>query len=87
MGPDREIATLVDITPIKIDFKIPAEYIRFLSLGQKIDVIIDGFGEKKFMGIIAGVDSKVDPLAHSISIRALMANKDNLFKPGLICSY
>lgn len=83
IGPDREIATLVDINPIKVDFKIPAEYIRFISLGQKINVIVDGFGERKFLGLLAGIDSKVDPLAHSINIRALMANKENLFKPGM----
>ena len=83
IGPDKEIATLVDITPIKVDFRIPAEFLRFISIGQRIDIKVDGF-DKDYVGIIAGIDSKVDTIAHSINVRALMPNKNNTFKPGLL---
>lgn len=83
VGPDKEIATLVDITPIKVDFKLPAEYLPYISVGQRVEIKVDGFGDKKFTGLIAGIDSKVDPAAHSINVRALMPNKNNIFKPGL----
>ena len=80
---NKEILTLVDVTPIKVDFRIPAEYLPFVSTGQKVSVLVDGFGKTPFPGLIEAIDSKVDPVTHSIGARAVVPNKKNLLKPGL----
>lgn len=80
---NKEILTLVDVTPIKVDFRVPAEYLPYLSVGQKVSVVVDGFGTTAFPGLIEGIDSKVDTVTHSINARAIVPNKKHLLKPGL----
>ena len=83
LDSNKEILTLVDITPIKVDFRVPAEYLPYLSVAQKVSVVVDGFGTTAFPGLIEGIDSKVDPVTHSINARAVVPNKKHLLKPGL----
>lgn len=83
INEQTDILTIVDIDPIKVDFKIPGNYLRYISVGQKIKVDVDGFDDKKNVGIIEAIDSTVDDTGHSIGVRALMSNKKGLYKPGL----
>lgn len=83
VDPNKELVTLVDISPMKVDFKVPAKYLRYISIGQRVSVTVDGFVEKKFPGLIEGIDAKVDVSSHSIEARALIPNKGRVLKPGL----
>tara|TARA_A100000171_G_C2132071_1_gene147424 strand:- start:1144 stop:2490 length:1347 start_codon:yes stop_codon:yes gene_type:complete len=80
---NKELITLVDINPMKVDFKVPAKFLRYISTGQRVKVAVDGFREKKFPGLIEGIDATVDTTAHSIEARALIPNKNRILKPGL----
>ncbi len=83
INEQAELATLVDVDPIKIDFKLPADYLKNISVGQTVTVKVDGFGEKTYKAIIESIDSTVEESAHSIAIRAVMNNKNGVFKPGI----
>lgn len=83
VDPNKELITLVDITPMKVEFKVPAKFLRYISIGQRVKVAVDGFREKKFPGLIEGIDAKVDSSSHSIEARALIPNKGRILKPGL----
>lgn len=83
ISEQTELFTLTDLDPILLDFKVPADYIRGLSVGQKIIVDVDGFAAEKFAATIAAIDSKVDTAAHSILVRAMLNNKKRILKPGL----
>lgn len=83
INEQTELATLVDVDPIKIDFKLPADYLKNISVGQTVKVTVDGFGEKKYKAIIESIDSTVEENGHSIAIRAVMNNKNGVFKPGI----
>jgi membrane fusion protein (multidrug efflux system) len=83
INEQAELATLVDVDPIKIDFKLPADYLKNISVGQKINVKVDGYGDKSYKAIIESIDSTVEESGHSIAVRAVMNNKNGLFKPGI----
>lgn len=83
INEQTELATLVDVDPIKIDFKLPADYLKNISVGQKINVKVDGYGDKSYKAIIESIDSTVEENGHSIAVRAVMNNKNGLFKPGI----
>lgn len=83
VSEQKEILTIVDIEPLKIDFTIPASYIQKVKIGQNIEVVVDGFPDRTFTAIIEAIDSRVDSAAHSLTIRALIPNKDRTLKPGL----
>ncbi len=78
-----ELLDIVDVDPIKVDFRVPASFIKSISKGQQMKVVVDGFREKVFEAAIESIDAKVDPHAHSILVRAAIPNKSGLLKPGL----
>lgn len=82
VNEQTDILTLVDVDPIKVSFRIPGNYIRFISVNQAVSIKVDGF-EKIFQGLIEGIDSIVDEAGHSIAVKASMPNKKGLLKPGL----
>ena len=78
-----ELLDIVDIDPIKIDFRLPATFLKSISKGQSFQLTVDGFKDEVFEAKIEGIDAKVDPHAHSIAIRASIPNKSGILKPGL----
>ena len=79
----KDLAKLVDVTPIIIDFQVPATFVRLISPGQDITVKVDGFGDKKFDATIDAVDALIDPSSHSLSARGSIPNSSGELKPGL----
>ncbi len=82
VNEQTDIFTLVDVDPIKVSFRIPGNYIRFISVHQSVSIKVDGF-EKILQGTVEGIDSIVDETGHSIAVKASMPNKKGLLKPGL----
>ncbi len=83
VSESQELFQIVDMDPIKVDFHIPAEHLRAISVGQDLEVIIDGFEDKPFKAEIESIDARVDPKAHTILVRAVISNEKRLLKPGL----
>lgn len=83
VNTQTELLTIVDVTPINFDFKVPAKYVKLLSKGQEIKVFIDGFKDKPFEAAISAIDAKIDPKAHSLTVRAELPNDEGQLKPGL----
>ncbi|MBL0942454.1 MAG: efflux RND transporter periplasmic adaptor subunit [Alphaproteobacteria bacterium] len=83
VDPRTEVLTLVDVDPIVLDFRLPASYLKVISVGQQVNVLVDGFENKVFKATISAIDAKVDPSAHSLAVRASIPNERGLLKPGL----
>lgn len=79
----QDLVNLVDLDPIKLDFRIPEVYLEQVKLGQNVDVVTDALPDKKFIGKIYAIDPQVDPIGHSILVRAIIDNKSNILRPGL----
>ncbi|MBI1954236.1 MAG: efflux RND transporter periplasmic adaptor subunit [Proteobacteria bacterium] len=82
----QDLVTLVDNTPIKLDFKISEKYLNDIGVGQQADVRLDGFPSEVFRATVEALDSKVDHLSHSISVRAVIPNDDKQLRAGLFAN-
>ncbi len=82
--PGTAIATLDDISIIKLDFSVPERYIAVLAQGQDIAARSETYPDRKFAGRIASVDSRVDPVTRSVTVRADIPNPDRLLRPGML---
>ncbi|RZI46128.1 efflux RND transporter periplasmic adaptor subunit [Candidatus Finniella inopinata] len=82
----QELVTVVDATPIKIDFKVPEKHIHDIGVGQTVEVRIDAFKDQVFRGAVEAVDAKVEAESHSISLRGSIPNEDLLLRPGLFAN-
>ena len=84
--PGTEIATLDDISVIKLDFTVPERYLALLEKGQDIAARSETYPDRNFAGKVASVDSRVDPVTRSVTVRAEIPNPERQLRPGMLLS-
>jgi membrane fusion protein (multidrug efflux system) len=84
--PGTAIATLDDISLIKLDFSVPERYLAVIERGQQVVAHSETWPDRDFAGTVASVDSRVDPVTRSVTVRAEIPNPDRLLRPGMLLS-
>ncbi len=79
-----EIATISDISLIKLDFTIPETMLSAIQPGQTIEARAAAFPEQPFRGQIATIDPVVDPNSRAVTVRARLPNPHRKLKPGML---
>lgn len=82
--PGDPIASLSDISSLKLDFNVPALYLKDLKEGQVLKAFVEAYPQKPLLGEIKTIDTSVNPNTRTIIVRALLDNQDYLLKPGMI---
>ncbi len=83
IGVGTAIVNLEKIYVLKLDFKLPAQFLPSVGVGQTVDVIVDAHPGRTFVGEIYAVDPMVDVNGRALSLRARLPNADRLLRPGL----
>lgn len=86
VNPGAVITTLDDVSVIKLDFSVPEAFVALMQAGVPIAATSIAYPERAFTGKVASVDSRIDPVARSVLVRALLPNADGLLKPGMFLS-
>jgi len=84
--PGTPIATLDDISIIKLDFSVPERFLALLARGQDITAQSETYPNRDFQGTVTSVDSRIDPVTRSVAVRAEVPNPDRLLRPGMLMS-
>jgi membrane fusion protein (multidrug efflux system) len=84
VSPGDQITTLNDDNKMKLDFTVPAVYLRNLALGLPIVAKSRDLGDKVFNGEIFSIDNQIDEATRSIRVRAMLDNKDHELKQGML---
>lgn len=82
--PGTELATLDDVSSMKLDFQVPEVRLGSLSQGLSLTATTAAYPDRVFNGEIATIDSRIDPVSRSIQVRAVLDNSDGLLKPGML---
>lgn len=82
--PGDVITTLDDNSVMKLDFTVPATLLAVLRQGLPVEARTRAYAERTFSGEVVAVDSRVDPVTRSITVRALLPNPDAVLKPGML---
>lgn len=78
------IATISDISTIKLDFPVPETLLSTLRQGLTIQATSAAYPDQPFRGQIANVDPVIDPNTRSVVVRAHLPNSDGKLKPGML---
>jgi membrane fusion protein, multidrug efflux system len=78
------IATISDLSRIKLDFPVPETLLSSLRVGQIVDAIPAAYPDHPVQGRISSIDPTVDPATRAVMVRALLPNPDRLLKPGML---
>ncbi|GGO15286.1 MexH family multidrug efflux RND transporter periplasmic adaptor subunit [Iodidimonas muriae] len=84
LSPGTPITTLDDVTPIKLDFAVPEQFISALSRDQRVVARAAAYPGETFTGKVTNVSSRVDPVTRAITVRAEIANEDKRLRPGML---
>lgn len=79
----KQLITLTNIDPIKVDFRVPEIFLSQVKVGQMIGLKVDAVPGQDFQGKIFAVDPVVDVNGRAIRLRATVPNADLVLKPGL----
>nr|WP_263854086.1 efflux RND transporter periplasmic adaptor subunit [Sphingomonas parva] len=79
-----EIATISDISTIKLDFPVPETVLSAIRPGLTIDARSAAWPDQPFRGQIATVDPVIDPDTRAVTVRARLPNRDARLKPGML---
>ena len=80
------IATISDISIIKLDFTVPETMLAQLSVGQPIAAVAAAYPDQPFRGTIRAIDPVLDPATRAVKLRALLPNPGGRIKPGMLMS-
>jgi membrane fusion protein (multidrug efflux system) len=82
--PGQVITRLNDDSKMKLDFTVPAIYLRSIRIGLPIDAQSHDLGDKIFKGKIFSIDNQIDESTRSIKVRAILDNPSYELKQGLL---
>jgi len=83
VNPGATIATLDDLSVMKVDFMVPENFLAGLREGLKVSATAAAFPGREFLGTVTAVESRIDPVTRSATVRAHVPNPDLALKPGM----
>lgn len=78
---NTKIVSIQDINPVKLEFSVPEKYKSLLRLNQTVRFSLSSL-TKSYEAKIYAMEPKIDPLTHSVLIRALCPNPEGILTPG-----
>src|SRR5688572_12297814 len=83
-GQGIEIATISDVSTIKLDFTVPETMLRAIRPGLAIEARSDAYPDQPFRGQIHTIDPVIDPQTRAVMVRARLPNPQRLLRPGML---
>jgi len=82
--PGTAIATLDDVSLIKLDFSIPERFLAAVAIGQSIRARSAAWPDVHFEGTLTTIGSRVDPVTRAVTLRAELPNEEAQLRPGML---
>jgi len=83
VGPSTVITTLDDTSQIKLDFNVPEIFMSRLEVGLTVTARSAAWPDVLFSGEVISIDTRVDPVSRTITVRALLPNEQGRLRPGM----
>jgi membrane fusion protein, multidrug efflux system len=83
VNPGTVIATLDDISVVRVDFQVPERYLPRLRPGVASTARAEAYPGREFSGRIADLDTRIDPQTRALTARAEFPNPDLSIRPGM----
>ena len=77
------ITTLDDLSSVEVEFALAERMFGSTHLGQRVESTTVAYPGRTFIGKIAEIGSRVDPVSRSFKVKALVPNPDNALRPGM----
>jgi RND family efflux transporter MFP subunit len=80
---DAPLVTIVDLARVELQAMVPANDVPELSPGMKVDLAIDGFGDRRFTGTIDRINPVTEAGTRAILVFIRIPNPDAALRGGM----
>ena len=77
------IANIDDRATILVRYSIPERFAGRTLPGSPASATTVSFGSRIFEGVVAEIDSRIDPQTRTLTVRAAVDNTDDILRPGM----
>lgn len=86
VSPGNSLVTLQSMNPLYVQFSLPEQNLKHLSVGQPLELRIDNFPGEIFKGKINALDAEVNPQTRNILVEGLLPNDHLKLYPGMFAN-
>jgi membrane fusion protein (multidrug efflux system) len=79
----QDLINIEDVATLRVDFKLPENYLGRISKGQVVEVQADALPSERFKAVLDAIDPMVDQNGRAISARARLDNAKGKLRPGM----
>ncbi len=78
-----DIVNLERIATLKVDFRLPERYLRFVAVGRPVELAMDALPGETYRGEVYAIDPRIRASDRSMGVRARLPNNEGRLRPGL----
>ncbi len=86
VGVNSKIATLLRITPIRLELQVPESNSPQMRLSVPVEASVPGYPGRTFQGKVTAINPSVDPSSRTFVVVAEFPNTDLALKPGMFAT-
>ncbi len=86
LNPGTAVVSLQSMDPIYVDFSLPQQQISKVNEGYSIRLALDTYPDLQFKGNVEAIDPDLDETNRMFRVRAALANKQGMLRPGMFAN-
>jgi multidrug efflux pump subunit AcrA (membrane-fusion protein) len=86
VSTSSKIATILRVTPIKLELQVPELYAQQMTKGLSVGANVTGYAGRLFDGKVTAINPAVDPNSRTFVVEATFANGDVALRPGMFAT-
>lgn len=82
----QDIVNLEQMTPIKVEFRIPERFLTGLAVGRPVVLRSTAYPDTSFEAAVTAIDPRIDRISRSVLVQATSPNPEAKLRPGQFVS-
>ena len=83
---DSPLVTVVDLKDMELQAAVPAVDVPELKIGDAVELVIDGFGERRFTGRVERINPATEPGTRAILVYVGIPNANRMLRGGMFAT-
>ena len=86
VSTSSKIATIVRVTPIKLELQVPELYAPQMKRNLSVQASVSGYAGRMFEGSVTAINPAVDPNSRTFVVEVTFGNADVALRPGMFAT-
>ena len=86
VSTSSKIATILRVTPIKLELQVPELYAQQMKKGLSVEASVTGYPGRVFDGKVTAINPAVDPNSRTFVVEVTFPNTDVALRPGMFAT-